>query len=99
MSRAPTFEQTLHSAAACWPQRVPAHLVLRAIGCRKGDTAQVLRNLDEPRNLRLLPGSVRAAARRLLLSQPPPKFHTMSSWTYLTQLHGAGRVRHCLHKL
>ena len=66
--------------------------------CRQGDTAGGLQELNDPRSLPSLSPSVKAAAKQLLLSKPPPNFHTLSSWTYLTQLHSLhGKARTTAH--
>ena len=53
----------------------------------------MLRQLDDPKALPRLPASAKAAARRLLLSKPV--YHQLSSWTYLSQLHGPKVSRCC----
>ena len=57
----------------------------------KGDCAEVLRMVEDPKSLTGIPASARAALRQMLLKKP--SWHSLSSWTYLTQLHGDSKVR------
>ena len=77
---------TEHTVPAVRHARCPLQRMHSCCSCRQGNFDKVLPYLDDPRYLTGLPASARAAARKLLLSQPV--FCNVSSWTKCSQLHG-----------